>query len=106
MNNLVYQRAERFLPWNLQGKLLLIHGEMDDNVHPCATMQFVDALIKHNKDFDMLIMPNQNHTSTFDHPYYMRRLWDYFVRNLQGQHPAGNYLVLPMPLDFPQINDW
>ncbi|MEO8400558.1 MAG: DPP IV N-terminal domain-containing protein, partial [Gammaproteobacteria bacterium] len=36
---------------NLEGKLLLIHGEMDDNVHPCATMQFVDALIKHNKDF-------------------------------------------------------
>ena len=51
----------------LQGKLLLIHGEMDDNVHPCATMQLVNALIKYNKDFDMLIMPNQNHRSTFDH---------------------------------------
>ncbi|MDR3478616.1 MAG: prolyl oligopeptidase family serine peptidase [Gammaproteobacteria bacterium] len=90
----------------LQGKLLLIHGEMDDNVHPCATMQLVDALIKHNKDFDMLIMPNQNHTSTFDHPYYMRRHWDYFVQHLLGEIPPKNYRITPMPADFPQVIDW
>lgn len=90
----------------LQGKLLLIHGEMDDNVHPCATMQLVEALIKHNKDFDMLIMPNQNHASTFDHPYYTRRCWDYFVKNLLSEMPSSNYLVRPMPLEFPQVRDW
>ena len=90
----------------LQGKLLLIHGEMDDNVHPCASMQFVDSLIKHNKDFDMLIMPNQNHDSTFDHPYYMRRHWDYFVQHLLGKIPPKNYLIKPMPLEFPQLIDW
>ncbi len=90
----------------LEGKLLLIHGEMDDNVHPCATLQLADALIKENKDFDMLIMPNQNHRSTFDHPYYMRRQWDYFVMHLLKEIPPRNYLIKPMPLDFPQMMDW
>jgi dipeptidyl aminopeptidase/acylaminoacyl peptidase len=90
----------------LEGKLLLVHGEMDDNVHPCATLQLVDALISNNKDFDMIIMPNQNHSSTFDHPYYIRRNWDYFVQYLLGETPPKNYLISPMPLDFPQIIDW
>lgn len=91
---------------NLNGKLLLVHGELDDNVHPCATMQLIDVLIKHNKDFDMLIMPNQNHRSTFDHPYYMRRHWDYFVTHLLETKPPANYSISPMPASFPQINDW
>lgn len=90
----------------LEGKLLLIHGELDDNVHPCATMQLVDALIKHNKDFDMLLMPNQNHDSTFDHPYYIRKHWDYFVQHLLGETPPKNYLIKPMPFEFPQLADW
>lgn len=90
----------------LQGKLLLIHGEMDDNVHPCATMQMANALINHNKDFDMLIMPNQNHRATFDHPYYMRRHWDYFVKHLLKETPPKNYSIKPMPPTFPQIIDW
>ena len=89
----------------LQGKLLLIHGEMDDNVHPCATMQLVDALIWYDKDFDMLIMPNQNHSSTFDHPYYYRRHWDYFVRHLLGDVPPKDYIIAPVPSTFIQIND-
>lgn len=90
----------------LKGKLLLIHGEMDDNVHPCATLQLVAALIEHNKDFDMLIMPNQNHRTTFDHPYYMRRHWDYFIQHLLGKNPPKNQTIRSMPLDFPQIMDW
>jgi dipeptidyl-peptidase-4 len=90
----------------LCGKLLLVHGEMDDNVHPCATYQLIDALIKHNKDFDMLIMPNQNHSSTFDHPYYMRRHWDYFVKHLLGEIAPINYYIKPMPVEFPQLIDW
>lgn len=67
---------------NLKGKLLLIHGELDDNVHPCATMQLVNALIENNKDFDFIYMPNQNHQTTFYHPYAMRKTWDYLVENL------------------------
>lgn len=100
-------QSNAFHAEKLQGKLLLIHGEMDDNVHPCATMQLVDALIRHNKDFDMLIMPNQNHRSTFDHPYYWRRHWDYFVVHLLGEKPPKDYKIKqPMPPEFPQIVDW
>jgi len=57
---------------NLKGKLLLIHGDMDENVHVASTMVVVDELIKANKDFDLLIMPNQPHSCTA-HPYFVRR---------------------------------
>ena len=48
-------------PPNLKGKLLLVHGDMDNNVHPGGTIRLVDALIKANKRFDMMIMPGQAH---------------------------------------------
>jgi len=79
----------------LQGKLLLIHGEMDDNVSPALTMQLVDALIKANKTFDMLIMPNRNHGTAGADPYYTRRQWDYFVEHLAGKEPPMNYRIRP-----------
>ena len=65
----------------LEGKLLLIHGELDDNVHPASTLRVVDALIKADKDFDMLIMPNMHHTLR-EHDYYRRRVLEYFLQNL------------------------
>lgn len=74
------QNAE-YLVENLQGKLLLIHGELDDNVHPASTMRVVDALIKADKDFDMLIMPNMHHTLR-EHDYYCRKVLEYFANNL------------------------
>ena len=77
---------------NLQGKLLLIHGDMDENVHVASTLVVVDALIKANKDFDLLIMPNQPHAST-NHPYFVRRRWDYFVRHLLGVAPPAGYQI-------------
>ena len=77
---------------NLQGKLLLIHGDMDENVHVASTMVVVDALIKANKDFDLLIMPNQPHSSTH-HPYFVRRRWDYFVRHLLGVDPPVGFQI-------------
>src|SRR5256885_7801256 len=45
----------------LQGHLLLVHGDIDDNVNVSSTLRFADALIKANKDFDLLIVPNQSH---------------------------------------------
>ncbi len=77
---------------NLQGKLLLIHGDMDENVHVASTMVVVDALIKANKDFDLLIMPNQPHDCT-RHPYFVRRRWDYFLRHLLGADPPAGYQI-------------
>jgi dipeptidyl aminopeptidase/acylaminoacyl peptidase len=65
----------------LHGKLLLMVGEMDKNVDPASTMQVVDALIKANKDFELLVMPNTGHGVTGT-PYGMRRLIDFFTRTL------------------------
>lgn len=66
---------------NLQGKLLLMHGDVDDNVHPALTMRVVDALIRADKDFDMLLLPNRGHALARD-PYVMKRVLTYFLRNL------------------------
>ena len=76
---------------NLKGKLLLAHGTMDDNVPPNNTLMVVDALIKANKDFDLLMIPNAHHGYGAASPYMMRRRWDYFIRNLAGGTPPANY---------------
>jgi dipeptidyl-peptidase-4 len=78
---------------NLKGKLLLIHGGMDDNVPPYNTYLVADALIKANKDFDMIILPNARHGYGGDSNYIMRRRWDYFVRHLLGAIPPHEYVI-------------
>ncbi|MGZ8378127.1 MAG: DPP IV N-terminal domain-containing protein [Gemmatirosa sp.] len=82
----------------LQGKLFLIHGEMDDNVPPYNTQLVVDALVKAGKDFDLLMLPHARHGYGADNSYVMRRRWDYFVRHLQGAEPPKEY-----PLGAPPI---
>ena len=76
---------------NLKGKLLLAHGSMDDNVPPNNTLLVVDALIKANKDFDLIIFPNAHHGYAEASQYMMRRRWDYFVKNLAGGVPPAQY---------------
>jgi len=76
----------------LQGHLLIEHGDVDDNVHVVETMRFADALMKANKDFDMLIVPNMYHGEG-GNLYLVRRRWDYFVRNLLGVTPPGNFEI-------------
>jgi len=71
--------------YRLQGKLLLIVGEMDTNVDPASTMQVVNALIKANKDFDLLIVPGMGHSGGGS--YGERRRRDFFVRHLLGVEP-------------------
>jgi len=80
---------------NLKGHLMLAHGLMDDNVPPTNTLLVVDALIKANKDFDLVILPNARHGYGVDAPYMMRRRWDYFVRYLLGATPPAQYLMHP-----------
>ncbi|MBT8319615.1 MAG: S9 family peptidase [Gramella sp.] len=78
---------------NLKGKLLLAHGAMDDNVPPYHTYLVVDALIKANKDFDLIIFPQARHGFGDDFYYMMRRRWDYFVEHLKGDVPPKNYKI-------------
>ena len=66
---------------NLTGHLFLMTGELDDNVHPSATYQLADALIKKGKEFDMFIFPNRNHELNYD-PFYLRKMIGYFERYL------------------------
>jgi len=79
---------------NLKGHLLLMHGDMDNNVHPANTLRVVDALIKANKDFDMLIVPDAAHGLP---DYTIRRQWDYFVRWLLGAEPPKDYKMMDRP---------
>jgi len=82
---------------NLQGKLLLAHGGLDDNVPPYNTYLVVDALIDANKDFDLIIFPNARHGFGEDSYYMMRRRWDYFVEHLLGATPPKNFEIEPTP---------
>ncbi|MBA2117467.1 prolyl oligopeptidase family serine peptidase [Bremerella alba] len=70
----------------LQGDLFLIVGEMDTNVDPASTMQVVNALVKADKDFDLLVMPGKGH-GIGSGRYGMRRTRDFFVRKLYGTEP-------------------
>ncbi len=78
----------------LQGHLLVEHGDIDDNVHPVETIRFVDALMKANKNFDMLFVPNMFHGESGEHALYLvRRRWDYFVQYLLGVTPPANFEI-------------
>jgi dipeptidyl aminopeptidase/acylaminoacyl peptidase len=74
---------------NLKGALLLVHGEVDNNVHPANTMRLVDALIKANKRFDMLILPGKRHAFADYQPYFTQRMWDFFADHLLGDRQTG-----------------
>lgn len=76
----------------LKGHLLIEHGDVDENVHPEETMRFVDALMKANKNFDMLFVPNMFHGEGKNR-YLVRRRWDYFVQNLLGVTPPENFAI-------------
>jgi hypothetical protein len=70
---------------------------MDDNVPPSNTLLVVDALIKANKDFDLLMIPNAAHGYGAASQYMTRRRWDYFVRYLAGGIPPNEYQMKPFP---------
>ncbi len=81
---------------NLKGRLLLAHGTMDNNVPPYNTLVVAEALIKANKDFDLLMLPNQAHGYGTMANYMMRRRWDYFVKYLLGAEPPKEYEIKTM----------
>ena len=67
----------------LKGKLLLINGELDDNVDPTSTLQVVDALMKANKNFDQLYLPGRTHS--LGAPFEIHKMYDHFVRHILEQ---------------------
>jgi dipeptidyl aminopeptidase/acylaminoacyl peptidase len=69
----------------LKGKLMLLVGELDDNVDPASTIQLCDALIKANKDFELVMLPGMNHTG--GGKYGERKRRDFFVKNLLNAVP-------------------
>jgi hypothetical protein len=76
--------------YRLQGKLLLVVGELDTNVDPSSTMQVVNQLIKHNKEFDLLVVPGGEHGAGRrgdTAPYGEHKRFDFFVRHLLGVNP-------------------
>lgn len=87
-------QANQSLAKNLKGHLMLMHGTMDDNVPPYNTLLVVNELIKANKDFDLLLLPNRHHGYA-NESYVVRRRWDYFVRYLMGAEPPQGYQLKP-----------
>jgi dipeptidyl aminopeptidase/acylaminoacyl peptidase len=69
----------------LRRPLMLVVGEMDDNVDPASTMQLVNALVKANKDFELVVIPGARHTMGEDFGEHKR--YDFFVKNLLGVNP-------------------
>ena len=79
------------LAHKLEGKLLMIHGMLDILDAPAATFRMVEAFQKANKDFDLLLLPNQQHGSGWANPYIARRILDFFVCHLLGEEPPAGF---------------
>ena len=77
---------------NLKGKLLIVHGGIDENVNPSATFKLAEALVKADKEFDMLILPSQHHGYSGKYnDYFTKKKWNYFVENLLGVKPIWDF---------------
>lgn len=77
---------------NLKGKLLLVHGSLDDNVNASATFKLAEALIKADKEFDLLIIPSQRHGYQGQHrKYFIKKRWNYFVKHLKAQEGIWDF---------------
>ena len=77
---------------NLKGKLLLVHGGIDENVNPSATFKLAEALVSADKNFDLLILPSQRHGYTGkSRNYFIKKRWNYFVEHLRGVSPIWNF---------------
>jgi len=79
--------------YKLKGHLLLATGDQDNNVNPSATFKLAGELTKANKDFDLIILPNNNHDSCYWNKYFIRKRWAFFVKYLLGVDPPKNYKI-------------
>jgi dipeptidyl aminopeptidase/acylaminoacyl peptidase len=84
--------------WRLKGHLLMVVGELDENVDPSSTMQVVHALIESRKDFDLIVVPGEGHTalrSSGPVDYGLRWQYDFFLRHLAGEPTRDWNALLP-----------
>lgn len=84
---------------NLKGHLLLVHGDIDNNVHPANTIRVVNALIRANKRFDMLILPGQRHGFGDMNEYFFWRMADYYCEWLMGSSKRDEVNIKEMNND-------
>jgi dipeptidyl aminopeptidase/acylaminoacyl peptidase len=90
-----YEKASNVVnAHKLKGKLLLMVGEKDTNVDPASTMQVVNALVKADKDFDLLVVPGGGH-GVAGTPHGSRRQMDFFVKHLAGVEPRRSMQTQP-----------
>ena len=82
-------RTNEEIAGQLKGHLMLVHGDIDNNVHPGNTLRVVDALIRAGKRFDMLMLPQQRHGFGDMDEYFYWRMVDYFSRNLLGEQETS-----------------
>jgi dipeptidyl-peptidase 4 len=85
--------ANHELAANLEGNLLLVHGDMDNNVHPAGTIRLVNALIKANKRFDFMIMPGKQHGYADMQNYFNRMMFEYFAEHLLGDYYGSSAVI-------------
>jgi dipeptidyl aminopeptidase/acylaminoacyl peptidase len=78
--------ANHELAENLNGRLLLVHGDMDNNVHPAGTIRLAEALIKARKRFDLMIMPGKAHGFGDMQAYFTHMMYEYFAEHLLGDY--------------------
>jgi len=98
-------RSNLELADRLEGKLLLMHGELDDNVHPSNTLALFDAFVKADIDVDLVLLSGWGHPC-WTHPHYVRRMWDFFVRHLAGETPPRGYRITTSPaVQFPDAGN-
>jgi dipeptidyl aminopeptidase/acylaminoacyl peptidase len=93
------QEANRSVIHKLTGRLFLISGDMDENVPVSQTLSMVNALVRANREFDLLIVPNEGHSVLLTSGYVLRRVWDYFVRHLLGRDPPRDFEIAFQPDD-------
>ena len=87
------EQSNYFLADKLEGKLLIVHGNMDNNVNPAASMRMSDELIKANKDFELILLPGKDHGTAYYDKYFIRKRWDFFVENLQHKQAPKEFKI-------------
>jgi Dipeptidyl peptidase IV (DPP IV) N-terminal region./Prolyl oligopeptidase family. len=87
------EQSNFFLADKLEGKLLMVHGNMDNNVNPAASIRMADEFIKANKDFELILLPGKDHGTCYYDKYFIRKRWDFFVNYLMHKQAPKEFKI-------------